>query len=56
MALLPLMRRVLGIFHLVAEFEEGVFDVVEASGWGLAHTRGADWRHSGWVWLMFPGT
>jgi hypothetical protein len=36
-ALLGLMCGVLGVFHLVAELEEGVFDVVEAGGWGLAH-------------------
>jgi hypothetical protein len=30
--LLALVRGVFGIFHLVGEFEEGVFDVVEAFG------------------------
>jgi hypothetical protein len=37
MALLALMRGILGVFHLVAELEEGVFDVVKASWWGLTH-------------------
>lgn len=42
---LPFVRRVLGVFHLVAEFEERVFDVVEAGGWGFAVSRRAYWWH-----------
>lgn len=42
---LSLVRGVLGVFHLVAELEESVFDVVEPFGWGLAVFRGADRRH-----------
>jgi len=38
----------LGVFELVGEFEEGVFDVFEAGGWGFARARGcADWWHDG---------
>ena len=36
MLLLPFVARVLGVFEFVLEFEEGVFDVVEAFGWGFA--------------------
>jgi hypothetical protein len=49
MALFALVTRVLGVFHLIAEFEKRVFDVVEPSWWGLAHARCADWRHDGYV-------
>lgn len=47
-ALLPRLARVrrrLGVLHLVGEFEEGVFDVVEAFGWGLAVLGCADGWH-----------
>jgi len=47
MALLALVTRVLGVFHLIAEFKKRVLDVVEPSWWGLAHARRADWRHDG---------
>ena len=47
MALLALVTRVLGVFHLIAEFEKRVFNVVEPSRWGLAHARCANWRHDG---------
>lgn len=47
-SLLPFMRLVGGVFHLVLEFEEGVFDVFEAVWWGFAvAARGTDWRHFG---------
>lgn len=40
------MGRGLGIFHLVGEFEEGVFYVFEARGWGFAVAAGgADGWH-----------
>ena len=39
MALFAFVRGVLSVFHLVAEFEESVFDVVEADGWGFAVAR-----------------
>lgn len=45
--LLALVRGVLGVLHLVAELEEGVFDVVEALGRRLAVFRGAERRHFG---------
>lgn len=34
--LLALMRCILGVFHLVVEFEEGIFYVVEAGRRGFA--------------------
>ena len=43
--LLALVRRVLGVLHLVRELEERVFDVVEAVRWGLAGARRADGGH-----------
>lgn len=45
--LLALVRRVLGVLHLVAEFQERVFYVVEARRWGFAVARGADGGHFG---------
>jgi len=36
MALLALVCGIFGVFHLVAEFEERVFDVVKTGWWGLA--------------------
>lgn len=36
MPLFPFVRRILGIFHFVAELQKGVFDVVEACGGGFA--------------------
>lgn len=49
-ALFALVGGVLGVFHLVAEFEEGVFDVVEAGGRGFAGAGGADGGHVGRGW------
>jgi hypothetical protein len=43
--LLALVRGVLGIFHLVGELEEGVFDVVEALWRRLAVAGCAKGRH-----------
>jgi hypothetical protein len=38
----------LRVFHFVGEFQEGVFDVVEAFGWGLAVAScAADRGHAG---------
>ncbi len=34
--LLALVRRVLGVFHLVAEFQQRVLNVLEPLGWRLA--------------------
>ena len=48
MLLLAVVGCVFGIFHLVAEFEERVFDVVEAWGWCFAIARGSYRRH-GWL-------
>ena len=45
--LLALVARVLGILHLVAEFEEGVFEVLEAVGWWFTVLGGADGWHGG---------
>jgi hypothetical protein len=43
---LALMSIGLGVFHLVGELEERVFDVFEAWGWGLAVAAGgAHWWH-----------
>lgn len=47
MLLLALVRRVLGVFHLVVEFQERVFYVVEARRGGFAGARGADGGHFG---------
>jgi hypothetical protein len=46
--LLALVRGVLGVFHLVGELEEGVFDVVEALWRRLAVARCAKGRHVCW--------
>jgi hypothetical protein len=50
--LLSFVRRIFGVFHLVCELEERVFDVVEAVWWGFAVSRAADGRHGG-VTLAF---
>jgi len=61
-ALLAVVGGGFGVFHLVGEFEEGVFDVVEAVGWGLAVLGGADgWHGAGWCdinmfWALWKGT
>jgi hypothetical protein len=48
MFLLSLVRRILGIFHLIAEFQQGIFYVVEACWWGFAIAGScADGRHGG---------
>lgn len=47
MSLLAFVRGVFGIFHLIAEFKEGIFDIVEAIWGGLAGSRAADRRHVG---------
>jgi len=47
--LLSFMRGILCILHLIAEFKQGIFDIVEARWWRFAIARGADWRHGvGW--------
>jgi len=51
--LLALVRGVFGIFHLVGEFEEGVFDVVEAFGGRFAGAGWADGGHGGWLFVRF---
>lgn len=45
--LLSFMRRILSILHLIAELQQGIFNVVEAGGWWFAIASGADWRHDG---------
>lgn len=45
MFLLALMRCIFGVLHFIAEFQEGVFDVIEACWGWLAIARCADWRH-----------
>lgn len=50
------MRGVFGIFHLIAEFKQGIFDIVEAIWGGLAGSRAADRRHVGeFAELCFQG-
>lgn len=47
--LLAFVAGVLGVFHFVGEFEEGVFDVFEAVWWGLAVLSCSDRGHfDGW--------
>lgn len=43
--LLSFMGGVLGIFHLIAELKQGIFEIVEASWGRLAIARGANGRH-----------
>ena len=43
--LLSFMGGVLGIFHLIAELKQGIFEIVEASRGRLAIARGANGRH-----------
>lgn len=47
MLLLALMRRVFRVFHLVAEFQQGIFDIVKALWRGFAIAGGAYRRHIG---------
>jgi len=43
--LFALVCSILCVFHLVLELEKGVFDVVEAVGWGLSIAGCAHWWH-----------
>lgn len=43
--LLSFVGGVFGIFHLIAELEQGIFEIVKASGRRLAIARRADGRH-----------
>lgn len=43
--LLALMRCIFGILHLIAEFQERVFDVIEACWGWFAIARCAYWGH-----------
>ena len=45
MPLFALVRSVLGILHLVAELQQGIFDIVESVGWRFAVARGANRWH-----------
>lgn len=45
--LLSFMRCILRILHLVAEFQQGIFKIVEASGRRFAIAGSADRRHGG---------
>lgn len=47
MPLLALMRRILSILHLVAEFEEHIFKVVKSIRWWLATASRPYWWHIG---------
>jgi len=47
--LLAFMRSVLGIFHLVAELEEDVFDIFESGWWRFAVARCTNGRHDGFL-------
>ena len=42
---LSFVRGILGIFHFIAELEQGIFEIVKASGGRLAIARGSDGRH-----------
>ena len=44
---LSFMRSILGILEFVGEFEQRVFEVFEAIGWGLAVSGATDRRHFG---------
>ena len=39
MSFLSFVGSVLGVLHLITEFEEGVFNIVKAIRWGFAITR-----------------
>lgn len=41
-------RFIFGVFHVVGEFEELVFDVAEAGRWGFAFGGVTDGGHCGW--------
>ena len=45
LSLLPFMRSILGIFHLIAKFKQSVLDIVEAIWWRLSISRRSYWRH-----------
>lgn len=47
MPLFALVRRILSIFHLVAELEKGILNVLKAIWWRLAIASGSDGRHEG---------
>lgn len=49
--LLSFMRCILRILHLVAEFQEGIFEIVEARGRRFAIAGSANRRH-GWRYGM----
>jgi hypothetical protein len=42
---LPVVRRILGIFHLIAKLQKRIFDVVEACGGRFCVAGCADWWH-----------
>ncbi len=50
MPLLTLMRSVLCILHLVAELEQGIFDIIKAIWRWLATACRAYWRHRKVLW------
>jgi hypothetical protein len=50
MPLLALVRRVLGVFHFIAEFEEGILDIVEARRGRFLVARCS----YGWHFALFP--
>lgn len=52
--LLPVVRRILGIFHLIAKLQKGVFDVVEACGGRFCVAGCADWWHFAFLFSVFP--
>jgi hypothetical protein len=45
MPLLAFVRSILGVFHFIAEFQQRVFDVLKAIGWGFAIAGCADRWH-----------
>lgn len=58
--LLSFVGGVLGIFHLIAEFKQGIFKIVKARWRRLAIARRSDWGHdvsvSGMVFCEVEGT
>lgn len=47
MSLFALVRSVLGVLHLIAELQQGIFEIIESIRWGFAVTRGANRWHFG---------
>lgn len=46
MFLLSIVRRVFGIFHFIAELQQGVLYIIEACRWWFTIARGSYRRHT----------